>query len=984
MANNEAKIKFSAETGEFNKAIQKSNSEMTELRAELRLNETQMKATGNSVEGLENKHSILSKQLKASEDKTEALNQKVQKAVEIFGENSQEATKLRTQLLNAQNAEEKLRQAVNKCAEELEDQKKAEKETESATETLTKTLDKQQSELDKLKSEYVDVALQHGKNSKEAKDLAKQIDSLSDELKDNKKKLDDAEQAADKFDNSLDEAGKSAEGFDGKMATVAVGVAAATAAMVEFGKSAIDAFNEVDDGADNVIKATGATGEQAEALEESYKNVASSIVGDFSDIGSALGEVNTRFGFTGTEAEEATTQFLKFSEVTGMDATSAVQDVSRAIESAGLKSSDYKSILDALTVAGQATGVSVEDLAASLTDNGAIMRAMGYDTSESIAMLAQFEKAGVDTSSVTKGMRTALGEWAKQGLDAKQEFGKLVKGIADGSVTAAEAYDVFGTKAGVELVDAIQSGRFSYEDMLSVIEGSEGALDSTFDGTVDGGYELELAMQNCKMALAEVGGVVAETLTPVFQALSDPIIPAVVAGFGDMVGWIKDAVSWMKEHKAIMVVIASVVGVLTTAITAYNIVQGIKTAMDAANVTTVWGLVAAHWAQATAAMAAIAPYILIVAAIAAVIAIIVLCVKYWDEIVAAVKKAWEAIKNAVSTAINAVKSVVTKVMNAIKSVFTTVWNAIKSFVTSVWNGIKSAVTTAVNAVKSVITKVWNAIKTATTTAFNAVKQVVTTVWNAIKNAIATVVNGIKNTVTSVWNGIKNAISTAVNAVKNTVTNVFNGVKNTVSNIFNSVKSKISSIFNSIKSTISKVINGIKNTVSNVFNKIKEAMQKPIEKARDVIKGIVDKIKGFFSGLKISLPKIKLPHFKITGSFSLSPPKVPKLSIDWYKEGGILTNPTIFGMNGNRLMAGGEAGPEAILPIDKLEGYISSAIEKAQSVVNLDTLAAAVRDLANRPIELSVNGRKFMVATAGDGDSVNGLRSTFQSRGLVLD
>lgn len=134
MAKNEAKIKFTAETGEFNKAIQKSNSEMTELRAEMKLNETQMKATGATVEGLENKHSILERQLKASQDKTEALNQKVQKAVEIFGENSTEASKLRTQLLNAQTAEEKLRQAVQQCADELKDFKGETQDTRTASE----------------------------------------------------------------------------------------------------------------------------------------------------------------------------------------------------------------------------------------------------------------------------------------------------------------------------------------------------------------------------------------------------------------------------------------------------------------------------------------------------------------------------------------------------------------------------------------------------------------------------------------------------------------------------------------------------------------------------------------------------------------------------------------------------------------------------------------------------------------------------------
>lgn len=1126
MAKNEAKIRFTAETGGFNSEIKKSNEEMSRLRAEMKLNDAQMKTTGASVEALENKHQILSAQLAVSESKTQALSQKVDKAAEIFGENSTEVNKLRTQLLNAQTAEEKIRQAINTCNNELDAQRKAEEKTETATEKLTRTIDDQQSELDKLKKEYVDTALQHGKNSKEAKDLAKQIDNLSGELEDNKRDLNNAEEAADKFDNSLDNAGDSADGFGGKMTGVAVGVAAAAAALVEFGKSAMEAFNEVDEGADNVIKATGATGEQAEALEESYSNVAKKVVGDFGEIGSALGEVNTRFGYTGKELEDASIKFQKFSEITGVDSTEAVQSVSRALNDAGIPLSEYDTLLDQLAKAGQSAGIDVTALADSLSENGSIMRSMGFDTQETIALLSQFELSGANTSVMLTGMKKAMATWTDAGKDGSAEFAKMVEGIQNGSVSASDAIDVFGTKAGPMLVDAIKSGKFEYQDMLTTIQNSKGTVESTFDGTVDGGYEMELAMQNCKMALAEVGEVVGTAMTPVFQALSENIIPALVDGFGSLVEGVQSAVSWMNEHKTLMTVIASVVGVLVTAITAYNVVQGIKTAMDAANVTTVWGLVAAHIAQAAAAMAAIAPYVLIVAAIAAVIAIIVLCVKYWDEIVAAVKKCWQAvcdtlsgwgewintnviqpivgfftglwdgivgifqsvidwvknnwksivlflinpfagvfnylyenfegfrnfidnivqnikqffvdlwdgikavwdgicnavqvaimfigsiisaafdiitlpfrfiwenckqyvfaawewIKNAVSTAINAVKGVITTVMNAIQTFFINVWNGIKSIFTTVWNAIVGFLTPIINGIKNTISTVFNSVKNTISTIFNTVKNVVTTVWNSIKTAVTTVVNAIKNTISTVFNAIKNTVSTVFNAVKNTATNVWNGIKTAISNVVNGIKNTVSNIFNSVKSKVSSVFNGIKSTATNVWNGIKNAITKPIEAARDKIKGIIDKIKGFFSNLKLKFPNIKMPHFKITGKFSLDPPSVPKLGIEWYKDGGIMMKPTIFGMNGNSLMAGGEAGPEAILPIDRLEGYISGAIEKAQNVVNLQSLADAIEDLANRPIQMNINGRQFATATANDSDGVNGLRTTFKNRGLAL-
>ena len=910
MAKNEAKIRFTAETGGFNSEIKKSNEEMSKLRAEMNLNEAQMKTTGASVETLENKHRILSAQLAASEDKTQALSQKVNKAAEIFGENSTEVNKLRTQLLNAQTAEEKIRQAINACNDELEAQRKAEDQTETATEKLTSTIDKQQTELDKLKKEYVDAALQHGKNSKEAKDLAKQIDSLSGELEDNKRDLNNAEEAADKFDNSLDKAGESAEGFDKKMAMATLGVAAAAAAMIEFGKSAMEAFNEVDEGADNVIKATGATGAQAEALEESYSNVAKQVVGDFGEIGSALGEINTRFGYTGKELEDASIKFQKFAEITGVDSTEAVQSVSRALNDAGIPLDQYDTLLDQLAKAGQTAGIDVTTLADSLSENGSIMRSMGFDTQETIALLSQFEVSGANTSVMLTGMKKAMATWADEGKNGSTEFSKMVAGIQNGSVSASDAIDVFGTKAGPMLVDAIKSGKFEYQDMLTTIQNSKGTVESTFDGTVDGGYEMELAMQNCKMAFAEVGEVVGTAMTPVFQALSEDIIPALVDG-------VKDAVQWMNEHKTLMTVIATVVGVLVTAITAYNIVQGIKTAMDAANVTTVWALVAAHWAQATAAMAALAPYILIVAAIAAVIAIIVLCIKYWDEIVAAVKKCWQAICATLSKWGAWINQ---NVIQPIVKFFSGLWSGIKNVFSSIGNWFKEK-------------------------------------FQSAKNAMQNAWSGTKEFFGNTWSGIKNAFSNVGGWFKNTFTKAKDGAVNAFSNI----KTKFLNVVNNIKS---------------VFSKAKDFILSPFQKAIDGVKNIFDK-------LKLKFPNIKLPHFKVTGSFSLNPPSVPKLSIEWYKDGGIMMKPTIFGLNGNKLMAGGEAGPEAILPIDRLEGYIAGAIEKAQNVVNLQALANAIENLANRPIQMNINGRQFAMATANDSDGVNGLRTTFKNRGLTL-
>lgn len=220
MAKNEAKVKFTAETGDFNDQIAKANTEMSKLRAEMKYNAEQMKDTGTTVEGLEQKHKLLSQQLEASKQKTEALAQKVEKAKEIYGENSEEVKKLEIQLANAKTSELKLERQVNACNLEIKQQKEAAEKTETATEKLTRTISEQEDELSKLKSEYVEAVLKFGSASKEAKQLAGKIDDLSGELSTNKKRMSEAENSADSFGKELDDVEGGASKFGETLKTV--------------------------------------------------------------------------------------------------------------------------------------------------------------------------------------------------------------------------------------------------------------------------------------------------------------------------------------------------------------------------------------------------------------------------------------------------------------------------------------------------------------------------------------------------------------------------------------------------------------------------------------------------------------------------------------------------------------------------------------------------------------------------------------------
>lgn len=305
----------------------------------------------------------------------------------------------------------------------------------------------------------------------------------------------------------------------------------------------------------------------------------------------------------------------------------------------------------------------------------------------------------------------------------------------------------------------------------------------------------------------------------------------------------------------------------------------------------------------------------------------------WENCKDTVISIWETIKSVIGEKIDAVKEKITTVTTAISNVASSAWNAISSTASSLWEGIKGTIGSKIDAAKEKVRTATSAITSVASSAWSSVSSTASSLWSTISSTVSSKISAARSAVSSATSTITSVASSAWSSVSTAASSKWESVRSTISSKLSSAKSTVSSLMSGITSTMSSGLSSALSTVTGKFSSIYSTISSKMSAARDAVGNAISALKSKFN-FSWSLPHLKLPHVSISGSFSINPPSVPHFGISWYKDGGILTRPTIFGAAGNNLLAGGEAGAEAVVPLatlwDKLETMITSVFNTAST------------------------------------------------------
>lgn len=653
----------------------------------------------------------------------------------------------------------------------------------------------------------------------------------------------------------------------------------------------------------------------------------------------------------------------------------AVAGASTALLAVAETTKEYRQEQAKLITTFESAGSSAEQAAA--TYNG-LYRVLGdsgkaTEASAHLAQLTTDQKELSDWATICQGVYATFGdslpiESLTEAANETAKTGKLTGALADALNWAGVNEDDFQAKLDATtsasereailretLTGLYEEAATAYEkNAAGLLEANE-AQNALDDSMASLGETMEPVMTSLKSLAADV----LTQIAPYLQDFADKHLPSIIEALGGLAPKVGEVLSWIADNwevistiGTIIAAIAATLAVLSAALTAYNTVMAITTAVSAP----VIGIVAA-----------------IVAGIALLVTGIVLAVQHWDEITAAignfassVAEWFSGLWDSITGWISGVGESISNWWTSTKEGFANWFNGVKEGWSNFWSGVGDKISSGVNAakekfndmkegikervtaIKEAVSEKWDQIKTATAEKLTAAKEKASEIWEGVKSAAGTIMQAAKDTVQEKLDNIKKAYEENGGGIKGIASAAMEGVKGyfTAGYTFidNLTGGKLSELTNKFRDGLANV----KTTVSNALNKVKESFTNILDKVKTTVSNAVQKLKDLFN-FDWSLPKIKLPHFKVSGELDLfaAPPKIPSVSIEWYAKGGVFDKPTLFGYDG-QLSGLGEHGAEAVVPLENnLEWLDKMASMLSEKLGNNGT-----------PVVINVDGKTF--------------------------
>lgn len=432
----------------------------------------------------------------------------------------------------------------------------------------------------------------------------------------------------------------------------------------------------------NIMTATGATGKELEALEDSFKRVASTVPQDMDMVSKAIGAVAVETGLSGVALERTTKMYLDLARVTGTEVAPMIDAVADSMEIFGVQSTETEAVLNSFTRASQLTGVPMAQLQGRVLEFGPVLKNLGMDMNETIAFFGQLEGAGISASRVMPGINASMRRLAESGVvDLRQA---LIDGMNDIKNTESEvealnkATDLFGAEGAQRMKVAIQQGAVEVDTMATNLATAEGAVETLTEDTLTSGETWDIWKSKMKLAVGPLAEWAA-TIGPILIVL--PTLMGMISFLAGLftlqsikAGW---ATLSLVAHKVAMVATATWAGIAAAAVWLLNF--------------------------------ALTPLGLVIIGIIAIVAAAILVWKYWDEISAFLIKTWEKFDKFMTDKFGPTWEALKGVVSAIIEIWKNLFLGFVALFTGDWKSAKEFFGKALKGMKDVFLTVWGAI-----------------------------------------------------------------------------------------------------------------------------------------------------------------------------------------------------------------------------------------------------------------------------------